>query len=154
MINHEVHAIELEIASTSLTKPIIPIGIEEHEPRPENISGDFLHFLKDLFLEVIFLMWNSVIQIALESRVSQFISFLIFTIILTVLLYRIVCQMDVLIVQFLQIKLLRWCSDVTFPVPVAFYESIHLSDQQIMPNVELSTVVQEGLQVFLNDVGF
>lgn len=57
--------------------------------------------------------------------------------------------------KLIDVVLVGCCSNIPLLVPVPFDHSIHRGHHHVMPNVELSRLVQERLrQVLLDNVGF
>lgn len=77
----------------------------------------------------------------MKSRIRKLISLFVLAVVLTVFLDGIICEVDKLVFDVLEIELLGWCSDVSGFVPVAFDDTIDRCDKEVMSDVEFSVVV-------------
>ena len=95
---------------------------------------------------------DSSVQVPLKVRIGYFVSRLILTIVLMMLLYSIVSQVHELVVEIFHVELLAGSADVAILVPVAFDMSVEACHHHVSANVKLPFLVQEGHNVLLDDV--
>jgi len=99
------------------------------------------------------LLFGQRIKIFLELDVGKLISLLVLAIRVTMFLNRIISQVYLRISDVINVKLIRWCSYITFSEEINFNFPPQSADHNIMPDVEFSILVEEGfLDVFLDNV--
>ncbi len=68
-----------------------------------------------------------------------------------ILLHCVICQMN-LGLEWMNVKFIWWCSNVTLLIPVCSSNTINTCDQHVVTNVELTIVVQERtVKIHLNN---
>jgi hypothetical protein len=87
LVYHKVKPKQFKIISQSFL-------IHNTVTRPERFGSVLFHFWQNLFKEIVFLGRVSCLQIFLEVLVGKFVSFLVFTVVSSVFLNSIVCQMN------------------------------------------------------------
>ena len=84
-------------------------------------------------------------QIQLKLTITNLIPCLVFTIMLTRLLNRIISEMNIFIFQIFCGKKIRRCSEVTLFVKKEFKTTVYTQGQKISTNIEFSTLVKENI---------
>lgn len=88
----------------------------------------------------------------MEITVTEFISFLILPVIIREFLDCIICQMLIIISQLVKSKDISRCSNISFFIPITFYNSIGASDHHISTYIEFSAMVKKRfVDVMLNN---
>lgn len=144
-VDHEVHAKDLEVVALAL-------GVDQGRAGPDGVRGHLLHLGVNLFIEAVFALVLSA-QVLLKIRVGDLVALLVFAVLGQVLLDRIVGQVH--IGQRVLNRVLEGSGpDVAIFIPVSLDAAVDRSDHHIVPDVELSALVQEWLlYVTLDDVG-
>jgi hypothetical protein len=120
----------------------------------DRIQTNFLHPGKYLAIKVIALFRICLIQIFLELSIRYLVGRLKSAIIWRILLHCVIGQVYFPF-KVLNIKLISAGSDVTLFKPVAFHDPMYVSDQHVMPDVELTLLVeQRTINIQLDDEGF
>lgn len=114
------------------------------------LHSTYLHFRIGCRIE--FVLGLLSIQITLEISKRYLVSGLVLSILLTLLLHSIICQMDHLVGQVLEVELLACCPDVALLKPVAFRNAIEGSYADVCSYVKFPLIVQKRHDVFLEDV--
>lgn len=90
----------------------------------------------------------------MQIRVTQLIMKFKFTIVLRVLLYRVVCKMNVPVIQLIHVELSAWRPYVAFRVVVALVDAVDRGDHGEDADVEFSSVDEQWVgDVLLDDYG-
>jgi hypothetical protein len=92
------------------------------------------------------------VKVFLEVSVAEFITLLIFSILLTVLLHGIVCQMNEIVFAIFDVILERCSANVALSIPVTFELAIYAGHHHVMSDIEFPPKIQKWLlQILLND---
>lgn len=95
------------------------------------------------------------VEVPLEIRVAQLVAVLELAKVVSLLLNGVVRQVDELVVQVLEIELLRTRPDVSIFVEVALQRFVDARHERVDPEIKLSPVYQERIvDVFLHDECF
>lgn len=71
-----------------------------------------------------------------------------------VLLDGVICEMDHLVSDVIEVEVVGGGADVALTEPVGSHDAVEASDEHVVPDVEFSAFVQQWiLDVFLDDVG-
>ena len=135
-IDHEVQPEDLEVVLVSL-------GGDLDERALDGVDGDLFHPGQNLFLEIVLLLGMVRIQVLLELGVGDLVRRLILAIIGSVLLDRIVGQVD-LPLEVVDVELVGGSADVPFLEPVRLEDPVDLADHHVVPDIELPLLIQEG----------
>lgn len=85
------------------------------------------------------------IDVSLKLTITQFISFLIFPIILPIFLHGIIGQMNDRIFKVRQIVQFRSCTDVPLLIPVKFMPSVDGQTYHVGSDIEFSVIVEQKI---------
>ena len=121
------------------------------EGRPDDFESDFPHgFVK--VLHAVVLPAELVRKVALKLSIAQFVPLLVLPVFLAVLLDGVVGQVHEFIAQVLQIIQRARSLNVAFLVEVKLESPVDAECEEVGPNIEFPSVVQEGVfNVLLND---
>ena len=108
------------------------------------IFCQFFHFRKDFAKKYIFLFFafDLFIEICLKFFIWDLVAFFIFAVLIRFLLNSIICEMNKRVTLF-KIELSRWCSDVSFRIPISFDCTIETSKKKIMSDIKFSVFVEQ-----------
>lgn len=103
-------------------------------------SGNLPHLQQNVRKGILsFLVVN--FEVALELAVAKLVGLFVLAVGLAVLLNGVVGEVDFAVLCVVQVEQLRTCSDVALLVPVGTHTPPKASDQQVVPDIELSPVV-------------
>lgn len=106
------------------------------------------NMLKYVYVEV----WMHLPQVLLEVSKTQFVSILIFPIVIRIFLHGIVCQVNEFVMDILYIEFFARSSNIGIFIEVTFEMSIYTSHKAVAAEVEFSTMNKQGIiDVFLDD---
>lgn len=135
-IDHEIQPENLEVVLVSL-------GGDLDERALDGVDSDLFHPGQNLFLEIVLFLGMVRIEVLLELSVGDLVRRLILAIIGSVLLDRIVGQVD-LPLEIVDVELVGGSADVAFLEPVRLEDAVDLADHHVVPDIELPLLIQEG----------
>lgn len=104
-----------------------------------------------LFRNWVFTIRKGKIEISLELVIRNFVSILMFSILISLFLNCIVCEMDHLILDVFKIIVKRGSSNIALSKPVKSHSTIHFCCQHKMPYIKFSSFIQHWLLNILLD---
>jgi len=146
VVNHKIQPKHFEVVEFALY--IQPVKV-----CPDRICSHLLHSRQDIRLKAILLAHKVHVKISLKLVVAELVTWLVLTVIVSILLDGIVGQVDQVVIEILQIVLVAACTDVTLLVPEGLEIAVDACDHHVVPDIELSVVIQKrAVYVALNDV--
>lgn len=119
---------------------------------PEGVCHKFLDLRHKVPPYIYFQSWILVPEVLLEVLQRHFVAIFELSIVVTVLLYGIIGQMNKLVIQVVDVILLTTSSNVTILIEVTFQMTIDWSQHSITPEVKFSLMYEQRIiNVFLND---
>ena len=135
---------------------LTPLLVQRKVGSLHGIDSQLSHLRQNRFVKdvPVYFLLQSLIEVLLEFLIRHFVALLVLSKLIPFLLNRIVGQMNILICTPFKSEKRRGRSNVTFREPVCLENPVETGDEYKMPNVELSTFVEEGpLYIFLNYKG-
>jgi len=109
----------------------------------EAVSNQLLHLGQQIANEIHLGLLESDVQVTLEIAHAHFVAVFKLSVVFTVLLNRIVSQMDVFVAQLCNVELLARGSKVAIFVEIAFLHPIHRCNKAESPDIKFPPVHQE-----------
>ncbi len=135
LINHKIQSKDFKVIS----KPFL---IENTVTGLKSFCGIIFHFGEDVLKEVILLVGICNFKIFLKILIWQFIALFILSIIRSVFLYSVICQVNQWISVTFETELWWRSSDIPFFVPIELVNTVDASDQSVMSDIELSLLIE------------